>query len=259
MVQKKYLGIDVGASGIKGAIVDIKKGEVVSERFRIPTPEPSTPKAIAKAFVELVNQFDGENKVIGCGFPSIIKNGIALSAANIHKSWTGTDVEKLFSDATGCQVSVKNDADLAGIGEMKSGVGKDKKGTILFITVGTGLGSALFVGGELVANTELGHLYIKGHNKIAEQYAADSVRKRKGLSWKIWALRFNKYLAHIEKIFSPDLIIIGGGSSKKFELYEQYLSIQTPVMPAVLLNNAGIIGAAYYAYEVEKALEKSVR
>ena len=258
MVQTEYLGIDVGASGIKGAIVDVKKGMVISERFRIPTPNPSTPKAIAKAFAEVVDQFGWKNKIIGCGFPSIIKKGVAQSAANIHKSWVDTDVEKLFTNATGCQVIVKNDADLAGIGEMKSGIGKDKMGTVLFITIGTGLGSALFVEGRLVANTELGHLYMKGHNKVAEQYASDSARKRKGLSWKAWGLRFDKYLQHIEKIFSPDLIILGGGSSKKFELYKKYFSISTPVMPAELLNNAGIIGAAFYAYEIEGTLEKSI-
>lgn len=257
MAQKEYLGIDVGASGIKGAIVDVRKGIVVGERLRIPTPDPSTPQEVAKAFAELVRQFGWKNKFIGCGFPSIIKNGVAQTAANIHKSWIGIDVEKLFSEKSGCQVSVKNDADLAGVGEMNAGIGKYEEGTVIIITIGTGLGSALFVEGKLVPNTELGHLFMKGHNKVVEQYAADSVRKKKNLSWKAWALRFDLYLQHIEKLFSPDLIILGGGSSKKFDRYKRFLSLKTPVSPAELLNNAGIIGAAIHAFEVEKALEKS--
>ncbi len=256
MAQKKYLGVDIGASGIKGAIVDVETGEVISDRLRIPTPKPSTPKAVAKAFKELVDQFSWKNKVIGCGFPSIIRNGTAYTAANIHQSWIGTNVEKLFSEVTGCPVSVKNDADVAGIAEMNIGVGKGKKGTVLIITVGTGLGSALFVNGHLVPNTELGHFYLKGHNKVVEQYAADSVRKSKDLSWKVWALRFDRYLQHVEKLFSPDLIVLGGGSSKKFEKYSKYLSIETSITPAILLNNAGIIGAAVHAYDVEKSMER---
>ena len=250
MIQKKYLGVDVGASGIKGAIVDIVEGEVISERLRIPTPDPSTPKAVAEVFGFLVKQFGLNNKNIGCGFPSIIKNGISHTAANIHGSWIGTDVKKLFSDATGCRVSVRNDADVAGIAEMKFGIGKGEKGTVIILTIGTGLGSALFVNGALVPNTELGHLYLKGHDKVVERYAADSVRKKEELPWEEWAIRFDSYLHHIEKLFSPDLIILGGGSSKRFDRYEEFLSVRTPVKPAKLLNNAGIIGSAVYASEM---------
>jgi len=257
MVQKEYLGVDIGASGIKGAIVDIKKGKLISDRIRIPTPKPSTPKAVAKAFAQLVKEFGWENKFIGCGFPAIVKHGVAHTAANIDKSWIGTNIEKLFSETTGCEVLVKNDADVAGIAEMMFGVGKGEKGTVVIITVGSGLGSALFINGKLLPNTEFGHFYLKGHNKVVEQYTSDGARKRQDLSWKIWGQRFDKYLQHIDLLLSPDLIVLGGGSSKKFEKYKKQITIETPVTPAELLNNAGIIGAAVHAYQVEKSLEKS--
>jgi polyphosphate glucokinase len=189
--------------------------------------------------------------MIGCGFPSVIKNGIAQTAANINKLWVGANIAEIFSEHCGCPVVVRNDADVAGIAEMQFGVGKNINGTVLIITIGSGLGSALFKDGILVPNTELGHIYLKGHTDIAEQYAADSARKRKGLSWKTWGLRFNKYLKHIELILAPDLIILGGGGSKKFEKFENYLTIETEVVPAILLNNAGIIGAAVHAYNKE--------
>lgn len=262
MNQNEYLGIDIGASGIKGAIINVKSGELLSERIRIPTPSPSTPKAVATAFAELVRQFGWKNKIIGVGFPSIIKKGVAHTAANIHQSWIGTNVETLFTEATKCHVVVKNDADVAGIAEMQFGKGKGRKGTVLIVTIGTGLGSALFFGGKLVPNTEFGHFYLKGHNKVVEQYTSDGVRKKKDLSWKIWALRFDKYLQLVNKLLSPDLIILGGGSSKRFEKYQRFISIKTPIQPADLLNNAGIIGAAVFASRAEiekggKAANKS--
>ncbi len=257
MPRKEYLGVDIGASGIKGAIVDVKTGELVSERLRIPTPNPSTPKAVAKTFATLLKEFGWKNKVVGCGFPAIVRNGVAYTAANIHKSWIKTDIEKLFSNASGCEVTVKNDADVAGIAEMNYGVGKGHKGTVLIVTIGSGLGSALFINNTLVPNTEFGHFYLKGHNKVVEQYAADSVRKKKDLSWNVWAGRFDRYLEHMELLLSPDLIILGGGASKKFEKFKKNLTIKTPITPATLLNNAGIIGAAAYASKMEKAMEKS--
>jgi polyphosphate glucokinase len=257
MKQKEYLGIDVGASGIKGAIVDVEKGVLISERFRIPTPQPSWPKEVSIAFNEVVSHFGWEGKTIGCGFPSVIKKGIAQTAANINKSWMGTNIAETFSEQCGCPVIVRNDADVAGIAEMQFGVGNNVKGTVLIITIGSGLGSALFRDGLLVPNTELGHLFLKGHNEIVEHYAADSARKRLELSWEDWAMRFNKFLEHIELIIAPDLIILGGGGSKKFDKFEKFLTVETQVLPAVLLNNAGIIGAAVHAYNRESSVSSA--
>ncbi len=258
MNKHEYLGIDVGASGIKGGIVDIKKGELITERFRLPTPNPAKPAAVAKVFNELVQHFEWKGKIIGCGFPSIIKKGVAHTAANIDQEWVGTNAEQLLSNATGCPVVVRNDADVAGIAEMKLGIGKDyQQDTVLIVTIGSGLGSALFTNGELVPNTEFGHFYLKGHNRIVEQFASDRVRKNRNLSWKNWALRFNKYLKMVEKLISPDLIILGGGSSKRFEKFEKYLTVEVPVKPAILLNKAGIIGAALHAKSMEKKIKKS--
>lgn len=246
MAEDKILGIDVGASGIKGAIVDVKKGNLITERFRVPTPVPSKPKAVAKAIADVTEHFEWKG-LIGVGFPSIIQNGVAKTAANIDKKWIGTNVQKLISKATGCPVSVRNDADVAGIAELQFGAGKGKKGTIILITIGSGLGSAVFTDGKLLPNSELGHLKFKG--MIAEHYAADSIRKKLELSWEDWGTRFNEYLLHLELLFSPDLIILGGGASKKFEKYKNLFTINCPVVPAKLLNHAGIIGAACLASE----------
>lgn len=244
MSNKKILGIDVGASGIKGAIVDLQKGDFVSERIRLETPDPATPHAMAKTFAQLVKALAWKGDLIGCGFPAIIKNGIAQSAANIEETWIDTNVEKVFSQACGKTVKVINDADAAGIASMTYGDGRNSKGTVLFITIGSGLGSAVFTEGKLVPNTELGHLYIE--DELAETYASGRTRKRQDLSWEEWGYRFNKYLRHLERLFSPDLILLGGGGSKRFELYADQLRLQTPVKPESLQNKAGIIGAAYY-------------
>ncbi|MFK7776411.1 MAG: polyphosphate--glucose phosphotransferase [Saprospiraceae bacterium] len=244
MIEDQILGIDVGASGIKGAIVNVKTGELVTERFRVPTPFPSKPKAVAKSISEVVNHFDWKG-LIGVGFPAIIQNGVAKTAANIDKKWIGTNVEELLSEATGCPVYVRNDADVAGIAELQFGAGKGAKGTVILITIGSGLGSAVFTNGVLLPNSELGHLKFKG--MIAEHYAADSIRKRLELSWGDWGKRFNEYLQHLELLFSPDLILLGGGSSKKFDKYKNLLKVESPVVPAQLLNHAGIIGAAFLA------------
>lgn len=241
------LGIDVGASGIKGALVDIKNGKLSGERFRVPTPQPSTPEAMAGAFAEITEFFNYKG-VIGCGFPSIVKDGISLSAANIDKSWIGTDIQETFGKATGCKVLATNDADAAGIAEMRYGVGKDENGLVLLITIGTGLGSALFYRGMLVPNTELGHLIWK-NNKVAEAYCSSGARERLKISRKDWADRFNEYLQHLELLFSPNLFILGGGESKFFESYKDQLHTKARILPAKLLNNAGIIGAAAYAAE----------
>lgn len=244
MTENQILGIDVGASGIKGAIVNVKTGALVTERFRVPTPFPSKPKAVAKAISEVTNHFEWKG-LIGVGFPSVIQHGIAKTAANIDKKWVGTDVEKLLFEATGCPVYVRNDADVAGIAELEFGAGKGKKGTVILITIGSGLGSAVFTDGVLLPNSELGHLKFK--DGIAEHYAADSIRKKEDLSWDDWGKRFNEYLQHLEFLFSPDLILLGGGSSKKFEKYKHLIKTDCSVAPAKLLNHAGIIGAACLA------------
>jgi len=249
MTEDQTLGIDVGASGIKGAIVNVKTGELVTERFRVPTPFPAKPKAVAKSISEVVNHFKWKG-LIGVGFPSVIQNGMAKTAANIDKKWVGTNVEKLLSEATGCPVYVRNDADVAGIAELQFGAGKGKKGTVILITIGSGLGSAVFTDGVLLPNSELGHLKFKG--MIAERYAADSIRKKLELSWDDWGKRFNEYLQHLDFLFSPDLILLGGGSSKKFDKYKDLLKVDCPVIPAKLLNHAGIIGAACLAASNKK-------
>ena len=244
VVGEKILGIDIGGSGIKGAIINVDSGIMLSERHRIETPQPATPKAVAKVFKELVDHFEWKG-LIGCGFPAIIKNGVANSAANIDKKWLGVNVEELFSKATGCKVLVRNDADVAGIAEMTIGAGKGKKGSVMFLTIGTGIGSALFLDGQLVPNCEMGHLKFKG--SIAEKYVADSIRKKEDLSWTEWGKRFNEYLQHLDFLFSPDLYILGGGASKKFDKFEEHLNVGCPVIPATYRNKAGIIGAASLA------------
>ena len=255
MHKNEILGIDVGASGIKGAIVDITTGELISERFRVATPQPSKTKAVAKAFATVVDHFKWRGS-IGVGFPSIIKKGHAHTAANIDGSWIGTDVQTLFSEASNCPVVVCNDADAAGIAEVKFGAGKGRDGLLLLITVGSGLGSALLMNGELIPNTEFGHIFLQGQKKVAEQYAADSARKREELSWDDWGSRFNSYLEQIKTLFSPDLVILGGGASKKFEKFARQIKVDMNITPASLLNNAGIIGAALYAHQYKKVKKK---
>ncbi|HAW59044.1 MAG TPA: polyphosphate glucokinase [Bacteroidales bacterium] len=236
------LGIDVGGSGIKGALVE--NGQLVTERLRIPTPEPSTPEAIADTLNEIVKSFNYKGP-IGCGFPALILDGVVKTAANIHKTWIDVPAEKLFSQKTGQPVYLINDADAAGLAEIYYGAGKNKKGTIFMITIGTGIGTAIFINGQLVPNTELGHL--KMYGKSAEKYCSDAVRTKKNLSWKQWAMRFNEYLAYIEFLFSPQLIILGGGASKKFDQFAPYLKTRAEIVPAELKNHAGIIGASVWA------------
>lgn len=249
MDDTKVLGIDVGASGIKGAIIDIQSGELLTDRVRLETPKPAKPAAMADTFRTLTRMLNWSG-TIGCGFPAIIKKGIAYSAANIDDDWIGTSVEEVFSEASGCPVHVLNDADAAGIAEMQFGLGKGKDGTVLLITIGSGLGSALFTDGRLVHNTEFGHVLLNG--KVAEHYASNSARKEQNLDWEEWGNRFNEYLHHIVRLLSPDYIILGGGISKRFEEYAHYLDVETPVSPALLYNNAGAVGAAYYAYSLER-------
>lgn len=240
----EILGIDIGGSGIKGAIVDTLRGVFITDRHRIDTPDPSTPEAVAGVVKQLVEHFNWDGAV-GCTFPAIVKRGVVYSAANVDKSWIGTDAHALFTDITGLPFMVLNDADAAGIAEMGFGAGRDHKGIVMILTFGTGIGSAIFVNQTLVPNTELGHLEIRG--KEAERRASDATRKRKDLDWEQWAKRVNEYLAHVEFLFSPDLIIMGGGVSKKHDEFAEFLKTNAPLVPAQLLNDAGIIGAALAA------------
>jgi len=237
-------GIDIGGTGIKGAPVDIERGELAEPRWRILTPQPATPEAMAGPVADLVKHFGWQGPV-GAAFPAVIKNGVARSAANVDQAWIGTDVSAALSTATGCPVTVLNDADAAGVAEMTYGVGRDARGLVILCTLGTGIGSAMFLNGELVPNTELGHLEIDGVD--AELRASDAARDREGLSWSHYSRRLDRYLQTLEKLFSPDLFIIGGGASKKSEKFLPRLNLQTQTIPAALLNNAGIVGAALAA------------
>ncbi len=235
------LGIDIGGTGIKGAPVDTDQGTLIDERFRILTPEPATPEAVADCVAEVVQHFKWEGR-IGCCFPGVARNGVIYTAANVDESWIGTDAKTLFEHKTHCKTTVTNDADAAGVAEMQFGAGRGNMGVVLMITLGTGIGSALFYNGQLVPNTELGHIEIRG--KDAERRASDKVRLDKELSWKQWGKRVDEYLDHLEKLIWPDLVIIGGGASKNFAKFAPYLTLQAPVVPAHALNEAGIIGAA---------------
>lgn len=238
------LGVDIGGSGIKGAIVDTESGLIVGERHRIATPQPATPQAMADTLKRLVDHFAWQG-VIGCGFPATIHHGVAFTAANIDASWININAAELFSQTTGCPCHVLNDADAAGLAEMRFGQGQGRNGVVMMITIGTGLGSAIFVNGQLHPNTELGHLKMKG--RIAEHYCADSVRQREDLSWGKWGRRFNRYLQRLEFLFNPDLFILGGGTAQRFDRFVGELHLRTEVVPASSLNQAGIIGAALYA------------
>jgi len=237
----EILGIDIGGSGIKGAPVNSRSGKMTAERKRIPTPNPATPEEITDTFAKIVKYFNWSGS-IGCGFPAVVRNGIVGTASNIDKRWIGQNVCQLFTEAAGAETVVVNDADAAGVAEMALGAGRGNKGVVVIITVGTGLGTAVFSNGHLFPNTELGHILIDGI--IAENFTSDAVRKKEDLSWKKWTKRFNVYLAEIERLLWPDLIIIGGGVSKKQEKFFKYLEKKTKVVPAKLLNEAGIIGAA---------------
>lgn len=226
---------------MKGAPVDTRTGELLAERYRVETPQPATPENMIEKVGEIARHFNWRGR-IGCGFPAAILQGKVMTASNIDKSWIGREVGSDFEKVTNCPTVVINDADAAGLAEVAFGAGKNKKGLLFVVTVGTGIGSALINNGQLVANTELGHLYLNG--MVAEKFVADSVRKKEKLSWDEWGKRFDQYLGHIYKLFYPDMIIVGGGASKKYKLYKEHLSIGDKVVPAVLLNNAGIVGAA---------------
>jgi polyphosphate glucokinase len=237
----EVLGIDIGGSGIKGAPVDTNTGALLAPRHRIPTPQPAKPGPVAKAVAQIAEYFEWKGP-IGCGFPAAMRGGIALTAANVHNKWIDLDAAVLFSGLTDCPVCVVNDADAAGLAEMAFGAGRDRKGVVIVVTIGTGLGTALFTDGILLPNTELGHIEING--KDAEVSASDAARKRDKLSWKKWGKRFNLYLNVLEGLLWPDLFILGGGTSKRFDSFAKYLDVHAEVVPAQLLNEAGIVGAA---------------
>lgn len=243
----ELLGVDIGGSGIKAAIVDAKTGKLVSKRKRLPTPKPSKPKAVAEVINQLIEDLNWQGPV-GVSFPTIIKNGKALHYSNLHKKWKGTQVDELLNKHCKQDFYVLNDADAAAMAVMKFGAGKGKNGLVITITLGTGIGSGVFFNGKLISNFELGRIYGK-KGDIMESFAADSARKREKLSYKEWGKRLDFFLSHVEQSFHPELIIIGGGISKKMKEFEKYITIDTPVIPAKLLNNAGIIGAAMFALE----------
>lgn len=244
----EVLGIDIGGSGIKGAIVDTKAGKLISERHRIDTPKPATPEAIAEVIYTIKKHFNWTDD-IGCAFPTVVVEGKAIYHSNLDPSWCGVQIDDLFSEyCEDTHFEIINDADAAGIAEMKFGAGRHKGGVVLVITVGTGLGSGLFYDGQLIPNFELGHMLGKDGRPI-EKFAADSVRKKENLDYDEWGSRFNFFLQHVERIFSPDYLIIGGGASKKIHKYRKQLTIKTPYSASEKLNNAGIIGAAINAAE----------
>ena len=235
------LGIDIGGSGVKGAPVDTARGELLAERFRVPTPQPSDVTSVVEAVAEVADHFDGYDRV-GITFPGVVVDGVTRTAANVDKSWLDAPAAQLFSDRLGKPVSVLNDADAAGVAEVAFGAGRDQAGLIMMLTFGTGIGSALFLDGTLIPNTELGHLELHGHD--AELRASDRARETEDLSWDKWAGRVTEYLRHLEMLLSPRLFIIGGGVSKKADKFFPLIDIRTPLVAATLLNNAGIIGAA---------------
>lgn len=240
-VRKSVLGIDIGGSGIKGAPVDIETGALLAERIKLDTPQPATPEAVGQVVRELVTQFSWKGP-IGCTFPAIVHHGITLSAANVDKSWIGAPAQQILADAVGQPLLLLNDADAAGLAEVTFGAAKGVTGTVIVLTLGTGIGSALIVDGRLVPNTEFGHLQFKGG--VAEKYCSAKIKDEMGLKWKEYSLRLNEYLNHVELLFSPDLIIIGGGISRKHEKFLPELKLRSPVLPAALRNDAGIVGAA---------------
>jgi polyphosphate glucokinase len=234
-------GIDIGGSGMKAAPVDLATGTLTAERHKILTPRPATPEAMAPVVAELVRHFDWSGP-IGVTFPGVVRHGVVHSAANVDTAWLDTDADELFTKEVGTDVHVVNDADAAGLAEVRYGAGRDRRGVVLVLTFGTGIGSGLFVDGVLVPNTELGHIEVDGHD--AESRAAASVREREDLSWKDWAKRVQRYLEAVVKLLSPELIIVGGGASRKADKWVPLLDVGTEIVPAALENEAGIVGAA---------------
>jgi polyphosphate glucokinase len=247
----EILGVDIGASGIKGAPVNTRTGDMTAERLRIPTPEGAEPEAVSQVVAQIVRHFNWSGPV-GCGFPAAVRHGRALTAVNISRDWIGESAVELFQQAVGRPVTVINDADAAGLAEMRFGAGRGRPGVVMILTLGTGIGTALFMNGHLVPNTELGQIEFRG--KTAEKRAAAIVRERQNLSWAKWARRLDDYLHRMEYYFWPDLMIVGGGVSKKSDKFLPLLTLQTEVVTAQMLNDAGIVGAALAALPQGAAL-----
>ncbi|MCD4532856.1 ROK family protein [Nocardioides sp. cx-169] len=236
------VGVDFGGSGIKGAAVDLQAGDFAGERVRIATPSPSTPERVAQVLVDLLAQLPDADGPVGVTVPGVVRHGVVGSAANIDASWIGTDADALFSEATGRTVRTVNDADAAGLAEVRFGAARGESGLVIVTTLGTGIGSAFLYDGVLVPNSELGHLELDG--AVAESRAANSARERESLSWEQWAERLTRYYRALEQLFSPDLLVVGGGVSKHAASFLPLIGIDTPIVPATLRNRAGIIGAA---------------
>lgn len=241
------LGIDVGGSGIKGAPVEVDTGEFTADRFRIPTPEKSTPKNVVKVIAEIIDHFADQlgDAPVGLTIPAPVKHGVVPFIANLHKSWVGVEAKKFFQDELQRSVTLVNDADAAGLAEVHFGAAKGHPGLVILTTLGTGIGSAIIHRGVLIPNAELGHLELDGYD--AEKRAASSVKDKEGLSYKDWALRLQRYYSHVEMLFSPDLFVVGGGVSKDSAQFMHYLNLRTPIVPATMRNRAGIVGAALAA------------
>ncbi|HZV71314.1 MAG TPA: ROK family protein [Saprospiraceae bacterium] len=246
-MKSPALGIDIGGSGIKAGFVDLDMGDLIGERIKIDTPQPSTPVAVATSIRDMLKDLDWKGEKIGCGFPAIIQDGVALSAANIDKSWIGVNVEELLQNYTGYKFYVINDADAAGMAERMFGRIKNVKGTVMLLTLGTGIGSALFYDGTLIPNTEFGHINYKG--KIAEDWVSNRARKDRLLEYDEWADELAEFLDYLILLFSPRLFVLGGGISFRFdEFSDRFSHLRTPVVSASAFNDAGIIGAAVAAY-----------
>lgn len=259
--ERYVIGVDIGGTGIKGGIVDLKRGKLVGDRFRIDTPRPATPEAVAQTVAAVVAELNSREDApaptgpVGVTFPAIVVDGVTLSAANVDPAWIGTDADALLTSVLARPVHLINDADAAGLAEAHHGAGKDTAGVVLTITLGTGIGSGLVVDGRLVPNTELGHLEIDGAD--AESEASAAARERLGLSWEDYAVRLQRYFSHVEFLFTPALFIVGGGISKRSEDFLPLLNLRTPVRPAKLKNNAGIVGAAHHARRRQRDRRKA--
>ena len=247
-MSKLAVGVDIGGTGIKAALVDVSTGKLASERVKIATPAGGEPSDIVAATKAIVNQLTEDHEIpVGIAFPSAIRHGVTLLAANISSAWVGLEAEKLFERELGRSITFVNDADAAGLAEVRFGAAKGQKGLVIMTTLGTGIGGAFIYDGTLIPNAELGHLEIDGHD--AEKRASNAVRERKNLSWSRWAKRLQRYYSHVEMLFSPELFIVGGGVSKYAPEFLPLLELKTPIVPAALLNNAGLMGAAVLAAE----------
>lgn len=257
------LGVDIGGSGIKGAIVDVARGEMVSDRIRVDTPRGFEPDAIVDAVAEIVDRIgaggrgpggtdDADLPAVGLGFPAVVSHGVVKSPPTAHEfeGWIGLDLRARLSERLGVPVAVVNDADVAGIAEMAFGAGRGVDGLVIIVTLGTGIGSAVFADGRLVPNTEFGKLYLSDRTEVAEQQVAERVRGVEDLTWEQYGERLHEYLSHLDRLFTPDLVIVGGGVSKKHTKFLPQVDIRCPVVPAELRNAAGIVGAAVAAFEL---------